>query len=381
MNNLMTQEQLTDLAISTESRDLIRQGVASNTIKAYQTAMQKLAGWLGSRGLTDTLLAAYITDLHTQGKAPTTIGQVVAAVRWQAKHLSIDEDFSLPITTHTLASLRREGRGRGRGQVEGLTWRDVERVTTFAEADKTVTGLRDSAMILLMSDGLLRVSEVVGVNVGDLNKTTLTVRSSKTNQEEYSEDLHICESTYRVIKRYLTKANITQGALFRQIRRGDNVQSDRLTDFSARRIIQKRASAAGVKGFISGHSLRVGSAVSLAQAGASVVDMQVVGRWKSAQMPVHYTKAELAKQGAIARFRYGKEVRQMDFNRDDFLEIEKDIVPRSLAEDIDRLRTSLSALKDRIETNENISSNIDWLEKQLFPFLSMLKYYNNNLRD
>ena len=29
----------------------------------------------------------------------------------------------------------------------------------------------------------------------------------------------------------------------------------------------------------------VGSAVSLTQAGATVVDMQVAGRWKSSQMP------------------------------------------------------------------------------------------------
>ena len=74
---------------------------------------------------------------------------------------------------------------------------------------------------------------------------------------------------------------------------------------SARRIIKKRA-AAGIEGFISGHSLRVGSAVSLAKAGASVVDMQVAGRWKSAQMPAHYAKAELAERGAIARFKDGK---------------------------------------------------------------------------
>ena len=57
---------------------------------------------------------------------------------------------------------------------------------------------------------------------------------------------------------------------------------------------------------ISGHSLRVGSAVSLAKAGACVVDMQVAGCWKSAQMPAHYAKAELAERGAIARFKDGK---------------------------------------------------------------------------
>ena len=63
--------------------------------------------------------------------------------------------------------------------------------------------------------------------------------------------------------------------------------------------------AAEVEGFISGHSFRVGSAVSLAQAGASVVDMQNAGRWKSPQMPAHYAKAELAERGPVARFFYG----------------------------------------------------------------------------
>ena len=109
-----------------------------------------------------------------------------------------------------------------------------------------------------------------------------------------------------MVKRYLKKAEIVEGAVFRRIRRGGHVGDERLTDFSARRIIQQRARAAGVDGFIAGHSLRVGSAVSLAQAGATVVDMQIAGRWKSAQMPAHYAKAELAERGAIARYKDGK---------------------------------------------------------------------------
>ena len=307
MNNLMTQSQATDLAIGTETRDLIQQGIAPNTIKAYQTATQKLEAWLGGQVLTDGLLATYITGLHHQGKSPATIAQVVAAVKWTASKSRIDVVGE--ITQRTLAGIRREGKDRGRGQVEGLIWQDVERIAAFAEADKTVAGLRDSAMIRLMSDCLLRVSEVVAVNVGDLNKATLTVRSSKTDQEGHGESLYVCESTRRVIKQYRQKAGIECGALFRQIRRGAHVQLDRLTDFSARRIIQKRSLDAGIKGFISGHSLRVGSAVSLARVGASVVDMQVAGRWKSSQMPAHYAKAELAERGAIARFKDGKKAR------------------------------------------------------------------------
>ena len=307
MNKMMTQSQATDLAISTETRDLIQQGIAPNTIKAYQTATQKLEAWLDGQNLTDGLLATYITELHHQGKSPATIAQAVAAVKWTASKSRIDVVGE--ITQRTLAGIRREGKDRGRGQVEGLIWQDVERIAAFAEADKTIAGLRDSAMIRLMSDCLLRVSEVVAVNVGDLNKATLAVRSSKTDQEGHGESLYVCKSTRRVIKQYRQKAGIEQGALFRQIRRGDHVQLDRLTDFSARRIIQKRSIDAGIKGFISGHSLRVGSAVSLARAGASVVDMQVAGRWKSSQMPAHYAKAELAERGAIARFKDGKKVR------------------------------------------------------------------------
>ena len=72
---------------------------------------------------------------------------------------------------------------------------------------------------------------------------------------------------------------------------------ERLTVVSARQIIKARARAAGVEGFISGHSLRVGSAVLLAQARAPVIDMQNAGRWKSPQMSAHYAKASVAERG------------------------------------------------------------------------------------
>ena len=161
-------------------------------------------------------------------------------------------------------------------------------------------------MIRLMSNCLLRISEVVAVNIGDLKESTLTLQASKTDQEGTGETLYVCENTHQLLKQYCQQAGITRGAVFRHIRRGGHLQAQRLTTVSARRIIQKRAADAGVEVFISGHSLRVGSAVSLAQAGATVVDMQVAGRWKSSQMPAHYAKAELAERGAIARFKDGK---------------------------------------------------------------------------
>ena len=285
---------------------LIKASIAENTRKAYQQALRGVETWLAGRTLSDALFADYLTTLHENGKSPATIGLVVAAVKWQLKHQPNPHLQQMPITQATLAGIRCEDKDRGRGQVDGLIWQDVEKVCIYAEAEGTIAGLRDSAMIRLMSDCLLRISEVVAVNVVDFQEKTLTVRASKTDQEGTGETLYVCENPRAILKRYCEQAGITDGAVFRHIRRGGHVQSERLTSRSAHRIIKQQAAHAGIDGFIAGHSLRVSSAVSLAQAGATVVDMQVAGRWKSSQMPAHYAKAELAERGAIARFKERK---------------------------------------------------------------------------
>ena len=305
--NQLTTKDASIVAISEHTKELIRRGVSENTLRAYGWALQKLDEWLSTavspRELTDAVLAEYITHLHESGKSPATIAQAVAAVKWQSNNLNIN--IAGVITERTLAGIRRDGRDRGRGQVDGLTRDGMHRVVSRAEAADTLAGLRDSAMIRLMSDCLLRISEVVAVNIEDVD-TTLTIRSSKTDQEGKGESLFIGEPTLEAIEKYCKSGEIESGALFRRIRRGQNITSERLSVVSARRIIKKWAKAAGIEGFISGHSLRVGTAVSLAQSGATLVDMQTAGRWDDPKMPAHYAKAELAERGAVARFFYGK---------------------------------------------------------------------------
>ena len=79
-----------------------------------------------------------------------------------------------------------------------------------------------------------------------------------------------------------------------------------LTDDGVRKIIKSCAAWVGLKDRISGHSLRIGTAVALAQSGASLVDIQTAGRWKDPSMPAHYARAQFAERGAIARFKDGK---------------------------------------------------------------------------
>ena len=301
--NESTQDQV---IISEETEELVKASVAPSTVKTYRLAMQQLEIWLDGRTLSDNLLATYITELYQAGKSPATISKIVAAVKWTVKNQGVGISFE--ITEKALAGIRCKGKDRGRGQVDGITWEEVEQICALAEAEGTVAGLRDSAMIRLMSDGLLRISEVVAVDVADVD-SALRVHQSKTNPGTAGlpeVTLYIGEPTREAIRRYCEAGGITEGPLFRWIRRGDNIAKTRLTIDGVRKIIKRRARAAGIEGKISGHSLRIGSVVSLAQAGASVVNMQVAGRWKSPQMPAHYARAESVEQGAIARYKYGK---------------------------------------------------------------------------
>ena len=171
MNELVVRQQEQGLSISTETKELIQSSIADSTLKRYQRLSKQMEAWLDGQVLNDGRLADYITELYIEGKSPATIAQVVAAAKWLAKNHGIE--IVGEVTSKTLAGIRREGKDRGKGQVDGVEREEMLRVVTLAEADKTIAGLRDAALIRLMSDCLLRISEAVAVNVGDLHKSTL----------------------------------------------------------------------------------------------------------------------------------------------------------------------------------------------------------------
>ena len=206
-----------------------------------------------------------------------------------------------------MAGIRGEGNDRERGQVDGLIWQDVKRVCVYAKTEDTIAGLRDAAMIRLMSDCLLRISEVVTVNVGDLKEKTLTLRSSKQIRKAPVK-ASTSVTGHGACWNSIVNAPTSPAVHCSDISVAVTTSSQMGSPHTLHTVSSRNDVNAGAEGFISAHSLRVGSAVSLAQAGATVVDMRVAGRWKSSQMPAHYAKAKLAERGAIARFKEGKSI-------------------------------------------------------------------------
>ncbi len=298
-------------SLSAVSRELLAASLAPNTRAAYAAALYALDRWLAQRGLplADPALAEYFGQMFHSGLAPATASIAVSAIRCRVRLGGWPTPVG-PLTERIIAGFRRVGARRGRGQVSGLRWEQADAAAALAEAGGDLPGLRDAALISVASDALLRVSEVTALTVNDLDTEPdgsgrLQLAFSKTDQEGRGAVLFLGPSTMRRLRIWLEAARIHSGVIFRRIRRGGRVGNEALSSQALRQIFRTRARAAGVEGRISGHSLRVGSAQSLSAAGARLLDLQLAGRWTSADTVAHYCRGQRAGQGAVARLRHG----------------------------------------------------------------------------
>lgn len=288
-------------------RRLELSAIRPNTRKAYAGAIRRLESWLGDNDLTDETLALYLGHLFKLGRTPAVAGQVVAAVKRRALVQAVNDPVG-PYSKRVLSGFRRDGKDRGRGQAEGLTWDQTDAMAERAQRIGDLIGIRDAALISIMSDGLLRASEASALDVDDLTLRahlgTFLIRASKTDPEGKGEELPMGLPTVKRITAWTSSAGIESGPLFRPII-NERATGGRLSGSSVSRVIKVRAAACGLPGRISSHSIRIGSAQSLMMAGASLVDLQTAGRWKSTAMPALYVRGITASQGPMIRHRYG----------------------------------------------------------------------------
>ena len=190
--------------------------------------------------------------------------------------------------------------------------------------------LRDLAIINIMFDALLRADEVVRVCLEHLSRrnNTLLVVSSKSDQAGQGQYRFVSESTLSMIQEFIDEANInpstkqqravddprriSKGILFRRVSNHKNALlpfDESVSEYSANvldyssiyRIWKRIALRAGISENITPHSGRVGGAVSLAEDGATLPELQLAGGWNSPEMPGHYTKQANVKRGGMAK--------------------------------------------------------------------------------
>jgi site-specific recombinase XerD len=289
--------------------DLAQAEKAASTRKAYGTDFRLFKAWCDARGVSALPAAAETVAAFLAAEArtakPSTLGRRVAAIRYAHKLAG------LPLSTDSegvKATMRGIRRTFGSARVRKAPAVAAKMLGMVATAPDKLAGLRDRALLLLGFAGAFRRSELVALDVADIEETEIgllvAIRHSKTDQEGQGVTIAIARGNVacpvNALREWLGAAGIETGPIFRAINKAGTVAAARLTDRSVANIVKDYAERAGFDAStFSGHSLRSGFLTSAAANGASIFKMMDVSRHKSVDTLRGYVRdAELFKDHA-----------------------------------------------------------------------------------
>lgn len=268
---------------------------SKHTVKAYITDVTEFArvirdkkflpqeGGASNLGALDEApVRAYIGWLYTRN-SKSSISRKLSSVRTFFEFL-----MKSGAVKHNLAKLVPTPRGEKRLPTF-LTVDEAVKLMDSAAGD-TPLGARDSAILELLYSSGLRVSELAGIDMADIDLENLTVRVLGKGSKE--RQIPVGSKAAEAIKKYLAhrlSLNPEGESLFVNSRGG------RLTVRSVDRIIRKYATLAGIPRTVSPHVLRHSFATHLLGGGADLRAIQEMLGHKSLSTTQRYTHTSIEK--------------------------------------------------------------------------------------
>jgi integrase/recombinase XerC len=253
----------------------VEKNASPHTVKSYREDLTQAVDFFRSRcdgqtpgpdRLSTRLLRAYLAWLHEQDYARTTIARRLAAVRSWCRFLCRQG----VLKSNPAVGLR--GPRLDKKLPHFLQRDDMVRLLS-APSGATPLGLRDRAILETLYSAGLRVSELTGLNVTDvdLDDGIATVRG-KGRRERLAllgGEARAAIRTWLEVRAALAGPRAdTQPALFL------NKNRTRLTSRSVGRLLEKYLQAAGLDSRTSPHTLRHSFATHLLDAGADIRSVQ-----------------------------------------------------------------------------------------------------------
>ena len=256
---------------------------AGSTLRAYAHDWKQFRGWC-ERHRLDPLPASpecillYATDLtQNQKRKLNTLQRRLAAVSQMHQQAGFEPPTRAWAVKQFLSGLRRE-LGAAPDRKRPVLTDDLRQI--LAEVPDTPLGKRDRALLLLGFAGAFRRSELVALDVADLedNREGLIVRirKSKTDQEGEGRAVGIPRGAdpftcpVQALGDWRVAAKIESGPLFRGVNRHGQVLPERLSGEAVAIVVKRYVEPLGFDpGTFAGHSLRAGLATSAAAAGKS----------------------------------------------------------------------------------------------------------------
>jgi integrase/recombinase XerD len=262
---------------------LLQNDKSENTIYAYVTDVNLYTKFLEKKDMNlyssdNVAVMAYIQHLLNQGKSERSINRIVISVRsfyGFLKGRSLVND----IPKITFKSSRDTKK-----LPQILTIQEVDTIIRSIDKDGP-KGIRDNALLELMYATGMKVSELIGVNVEDVNLDLSFVKC--TDNKHFERLIPIGRSACHAIEDYLCirdqVAEIGVPNLF------VNLNGHKLTRQGIWRIVKEYAHRAGINKDVNLNTFRHSFAVHMLQNGANVRAVQkLLGNQVLTYMDTYY---------------------------------------------------------------------------------------------
>jgi integrase/recombinase XerD len=250
----------------------MEQGLRDNTLAAYRTDLQGLAGWLNARGRTLLSaqrpdLLAYLSQRVRQGVHARTTARLLASMRRLYQYLCRDgqrgDDPTLQIDAPRLQ----------RNLPYTLTEAEVEALLAAPDTAQDL-GVRDRAMLELLYATGLRVSELVTLTMTQLNVQQEVVRVTGKGGKErlvpVGEEALACVEAYlNTVRPRFLRGGISTAVFVTQ-------RGKPMTRQAFWYLIKRYAQRVDIAKPISPHTLRHSFATHLLNHGADLRALQML---------------------------------------------------------------------------------------------------------
>lgn len=283
---------------------------SEKTILAYRRDLEEFREFLRARDIDEaarTFLSQGLYNanhvalkykshlVETRKLQPTTVNRKLAALRSltdMAYTLGMI-NWKVRVKNQKIESTSRDTRGPGKT--------GVQKLREEIEKRQDPKGLRDRALLHLLHDLALRRSEVVGLDLEDLDLESGTIRILGKGRLQ-KETLSLPTRTRKILSEWIAVRGHAEGPLFPNFHHNPNIQGNRLSGTSVYRIIRDLGTQTGQK--VRPHGLRhtaISEAVRKVQAvGMDVTKVLQFSRHKDLKtLQVYIDQVENA-QGKIA---------------------------------------------------------------------------------
>ena len=261
------------------------------TRRAYQSDWRHFEAWCARYGLAPLPATPETVGLYLGGVAPryklATVERRLACISTVHKEAGFDSPASVskgPLRKIWKGLVREKTRRQSKAQA--LMASDLVRLVEALPRHRrtgelTLHSQRDRALLLIGWSGALRRSELVALEVSDVEiidgeGLSIYIRSSKTDQEgaglvkgiPYGSRHETCPVV--ALRTWLRASGITEGPLFRRFYRGGTLGREALTAQYVSLQLKKHAERVGLDpARLSAHSLRAGFITQAVRAGKS----------------------------------------------------------------------------------------------------------------